>query len=46
MLKPKPMMMQASWEWRRVLGRDGHVGLNYMDYTFDKKVGDELTFEE
>ncbi len=46
MSKLKPKLMQVGWEkMTQYLGWDGHVGLDQMDWMFDKNVNDELTFK-
>jgi hypothetical protein len=45
MLKPMLRLMQAGWEQRKVLKRDGHKGLDQTNWMLDKNVGDGLTFE-
>jgi hypothetical protein len=43
--KPQSRLMQARWEQKKVLNRDDHGGLDYMNWVFDKNVDNELTFD-
>ncbi len=42
---PKSMLIQVGWEQGKVLNRNGHGGLDEMNWVFHNNVNDKLTFD-